>query len=63
MCVNEYYKELQEENVQAYIENILKNYNITRSKLEKILIAERAGVDNIYEAMKAVNIRIKFGMI
>ena len=63
MCVNKYYKELQEEKVQAYIENILKNYNITRSKLEKILIAERAGVDNMHEAMKAVNIRIKFGMI
>ena len=63
MNINKYYSELNEPEVQKYIDLITTKYTISKDKVKKMLIEERAATRNMSEAIAAVDTRIKFIMI
>ena len=58
-----YIMELNEPEVQKYIDLVTTKYTISKDKVKKMLIEERAMARNISEAIAAVDTRIKFIMI
>ena len=60
---NIYTMELNELEVQKYIDLITTKYTISKDKVKKMLIEERAMTRNMSEAIAAVDTRIKFIMI
>lgn len=63
MNINKYYSELNEPEVQKYIDLVTTKFTISKDKVKKMLIEERAMVRNMSEAIAAVDTRIKFIMI
>lgn len=57
-----YRKELQEDYVQNYIKITLENYNISKFKLENMLLTERGEVSSMNEAIDVVETRLRFCM-
>ena len=60
---NIYTMELNEPEVQKYIDLVTTKYTISKDKVKKMLIEERAMTRNMSEAIAAVDTRIKFIMI
>lgn len=63
MNTNKYYSELNEPEVQKYIDLVTTKYTISKDKVKKMLIEERAMARNMSEAIAAVDTRIKFILV
>lgn len=63
MKTNAYTMEFNEPEVQKYIDLITTKYTISKDKVKKMLVEERATARNMSEAIAAVDTRIKFIMI
>lgn len=63
MKTNAYTMEFNEPEVQKYIDLITTKYTISKDKVKKMLVEERAIARNMSEAIAAVDTRIKFIMI
>ena len=63
MKTNVYTMEFNDPEVQKYIDLITTKYTISKDKVKKMLIEERAIARNMSEAIAAVDTRIKFIMI
>lgn len=63
MKTNVYTMEINDPKVQKYIDLITTKYTISKDKVKKMLIEERAMTRNMSEAIAAVDTRIKFIMI
>lgn len=63
MKTDTYTMEFNEPEVQKYINLVTTKYTISKDKVKKMLIEERATTKNMSEAIAAVDTRIKFIMI
>lgn len=63
MKTNVYTMEINDPKVQKYIDLITTKYAISKDKVKKMLVEERAMTRNMSEAIAAVDTRIKFIMI